>query len=201
MANIQPPPFRGSDYILKGGVGIFTDYIITQSCYCSDSKTFLLCGCAFVRAEKGHDFDPGSKKSKFHYNKPIENSLLLNSTSHSMPILARYDKAKWGVVVVVNLWFLCPWAHQLLSFLQFSKFSGYFMSDIDFILKAGINLRCAPGRDVVRWQGKEWCRSGSTGLLAQDLQTFLVNKPNGSTDNSSTDSPQVWNRLFLLRSF
>ena len=103
MANIQPPPFRGSDYILKGGVGIFTDYIITQSCYCSDSKTFLLCGCAFVRAEKGHDFDPGSKKGKFHYNKPIENSLLLNSTSYSMPVLARYDKAKWGVVVVVNL--------------------------------------------------------------------------------------------------
>lgn len=28
------------------------------------------------------------------------------------------------------------------------------MSDTDFILKADINLRCAPGRDVVRWQGK-----------------------------------------------
>ena len=103
MANIQPPPFRGSDYILEGGVGIFTDCITTQSCYCSDSNTFLLCGCAFVRAEKGHDYDPGSKKSKFHYNKPTENSLLLNSTFHSMPVLARYDKAKWGVGVVVNL--------------------------------------------------------------------------------------------------
>ena len=28
------------------------------------------------------------------------------------------------------------------------------MSDTDFILKVDINLRCAAGRDVVRWQGK-----------------------------------------------
>lgn len=153
MANIQLPQFRGSNYILKGSVDIFTDYIITQSSYCSDSKTFLLCGCAFVREEKGHDFDPGSKKSKFHYNKPIENSPWI---AHSTPCQFWQDmiKLNGGVVVVVNLWFLCPWAHQLLSFLQFFKFSGYFMSDTDFILKVDINLRCAAGRDVVRWQGK-----------------------------------------------
>ena len=70
---------------------MFTDYIITQSSYCSDSKTFLLCGHAFVRAEKGHDFDPGSKKSKFHYNKPIENSPWI---AHSAPCQFWQDMIK-----------------------------------------------------------------------------------------------------------
>lgn len=72
MANIQPPRFRWSNYIFKGGVGIFTISIITKSCYYLDSKTFLLCGYAFVKAQKGCDFDPGSKKkSVSHYNKTI----------------------------------------------------------------------------------------------------------------------------------
>lgn len=42
-----------------------------------------------------------------------------------------------------------------------------FLSDTDFIFKADISLRCAPGRDVVRWQ------EGDAGLEALDswLQT------------------------------
>lgn len=85
----------GPIIFLRGGVGIFTGVSKHNLVIAQILTPFLLCGCAFVRAEKGHDFDPGSK-SKFHYNKPTENSLLLNGTFHSMPVLARYDKAKWG---------------------------------------------------------------------------------------------------------
>ena len=62
MANTQSPQLTQFTSILNGGGSIFIVSIINNSVITLTIR--LLRGCAFVSAELGCDFDPGSKKKK-----------------------------------------------------------------------------------------------------------------------------------------
>lgn len=160
MANIQPPPFK-LDYILKE-VLVYLQIVSQHNLVIAQILTLSFYAAVPLLEQRKDMTLILVPKSKFHYNKPTENSYSWIAVPFHTS-LARYDKTKWGVGVVVNLWLLCPWAHSfwvscsfqvLWIFHEWHRF--YFQSWYQPALRSWENVVRWQGKGVILRSGKHW---------------------------------------------